>query len=201
MSRKAAAGRVPERYTVLRGLRAGGRRAYWLLQLIAAIKAYFRAPRRSNSLSKPGHSSSAPAAMFGGGNSGNAFGTDQGKAMVRAGTAGEVLCRCTGPPPRARLLPPPAARLAGKRSTPSHLPASAHTSCPFYPQEASFKEFLSRPENAAAVEAQQRKEAKQAVQLQEKIRALQFREKVGGCTHSVDLTESAVLCEPMTYRA
>lgn len=51
---------------------------------------------------------------------------------------------------------------------------------PSPPKEASFKEFLSRPENAAAVEAQQRKEAKQAVQLQEKIRALQFREKVGG---------------------
>ncbi|KAI7845680.1 hypothetical protein COHA_000794 [Chlorella ohadii] len=62
--------------------------------------------------------------MFGGGDIGNAFGMDQGKAM-----------------------------------------------------EASFKEFLARPENAALVEAQQRKEAKQAVQLQEKVRALHFREK------------------------
>ncbi|PRW44423.1 Peptidyl-prolyl cis-trans isomerase D [Chlorella sorokiniana] len=44
--------------------------------------------------------------------------------------------------------------------------------------EASFKEFLARPENAALVEAQQRKEAKQSIQLQEKIRALEFRDKV-----------------------
>ena len=37
---------------------------------------------RSRSLRKPGPSSSAPAAMFGGGDIGNAFGMDQGKAMV-----------------------------------------------------------------------------------------------------------------------
>ena len=53
-------------------------------------------------------------------------------------------------------------------------PCTAHLTLP---QEASFKEFLARPENAALVEAQQRKEVKQAVQLQEKMRALQFRDK------------------------
>ena len=46
-------------------------------------------------------------------------------------------------------------------------------------QEASFKEFLARPENQALVEQQQRKEVKQAVQLQDKMRALEFRDKVG----------------------
>ena len=45
-------------------------------------------------------------------------------------------------------------------------------------QEASFKEFLSRPENRGLVEQHQRKEVKQAIQLQEKARALEFREKV-----------------------
>ncbi|KAL4428099.1 hypothetical protein ABPG75_002188 [Micractinium tetrahymenae] len=44
--------------------------------------------------------------------------------------------------------------------------------------EASFKEFLARPENQEVVEKQQRKEAKQAIQLQEKMRALDFRDKV-----------------------
>lgn len=40
------------------------------------------------------------------------------------------------------------------------------------------KEFLSRPENQAVVERQQRKEVKQAMQLQQKMQALQFRDKV-----------------------
>lgn len=48
------------------------------------------------------------------------------------------------------------------------------------PQEASFKEFLSRPENREVVEKHQRKEAKQAIQLQEKMRALEFRDKARG---------------------
>lgn len=51
-------------------------------------------------------------------------------------------------------------------------------------QEASFKEFLSRPENQEVMEKQQRKEAKQAIQLQEKMRALEFREKASpGAAH------------------
>lgn len=45
-------------------------------------------------------------------------------------------------------------------------------------QEASFKEFLSRPENRPLVEQHQRKEVKQALQLQEKAAALKFRSKV-----------------------
>lgn len=45
-------------------------------------------------------------------------------------------------------------------------------------QEASFKEFLSRPENRAIVEKHQRKEVKQAIQLQGRMRALEFRDKV-----------------------
>lgn len=44
--------------------------------------------------------------------------------------------------------------------------------------EASFKEFISRPENRPLVEAHQRKEVKQAIQLQDKVRALDFRDKV-----------------------
>ena len=47
-------------------------------------------------------------------------------------------------------------------------------------QEASFKEFLSRPENQALVEEHQKKEAKQAIQLQEKMQMLEFRDKVCG---------------------
>lgn len=45
-------------------------------------------------------------------------------------------------------------------------------------QEASFKEFLSRPENRPLVEQHQRKEVKQALQLQEKAAALKFKSKV-----------------------
>jgi hypothetical protein len=45
-------------------------------------------------------------------------------------------------------------------------------------QEASFKEFLSRPENRALVEAHQRKEVRQAIKLQEKMRLMDFRDKV-----------------------
>jgi hypothetical protein len=48
----------------------------------------------------------------------------------------------------------------------------------FSQQEASFKEFLSRPENRPLVEKHQRREVKQAVQLQEKTAALRFRDKV-----------------------
>jgi len=44
--------------------------------------------------------------------------------------------------------------------------------------EASFKEFINRPENRSLVEAHQRKEVKQAIQLQDKVRALEFRDKV-----------------------
>ncbi|KAL4858750.1 Peptidyl-prolyl cis-trans isomerase FKBP4 [Chlorella vulgaris] len=44
--------------------------------------------------------------------------------------------------------------------------------------DASFKEFLNRPENAELLEKQQRKEIKQGLQMQEKMRALEFREKV-----------------------
>lgn len=56
-------------------------------------------------------------------------------------------------------------------------------------QEASFKEFLARPENQDVLEKQQRKEAKQAIQLQEKMRALEFREKARpgiNCTTKLD---------------
>ena len=45
-------------------------------------------------------------------------------------------------------------------------------------QEASFKEFLARPENQALVEKHQRREVKQAIQLQEKMAALRFRDTV-----------------------
>jgi hypothetical protein len=55
---------------------------------------------------------------------------------------------------------------------------SAHTSNSFPLQEASFKEFLSRPENQTLVEKHQRREVKQAIQLQEKTAALRFRDKV-----------------------
>lgn len=45
-------------------------------------------------------------------------------------------------------------------------------------QEASFKEFLARPENQPILEKHQRKEVKQALKLQEKIHALKFRSTV-----------------------
>ena len=45
-------------------------------------------------------------------------------------------------------------------------------------QEASFKEFLQRPENRPLVEAHQRKEVRQALRMKEKARALEFQEKV-----------------------
>ncbi|KAI8106321.1 hypothetical protein M9435_000866 [Picochlorum sp. BPE23] len=44
--------------------------------------------------------------------------------------------------------------------------------------EASFKEFLARPENQPILEKHQRKEVKQALKLQEKIHALKFRSTV-----------------------
>lgn len=44
--------------------------------------------------------------------------------------------------------------------------------------EASFKEFLARPENQPALEKHQRKEMKQALKLQEKIHALKFKDVV-----------------------
>lgn len=47
-----------------------------------------------------------------------------------------------------------------------------------FSQEASFKEFLSRPENQPVLEKHQKREVKQAIQLQEKIAALKFRSKV-----------------------
>ena len=50
-----------------------------------------------------------------------------------------------------------------------------------YFQEASLKEFLSRPENRPLVEAHQRKEARQALKFKEKAQALTFREKVMIC--------------------
>lgn len=45
-------------------------------------------------------------------------------------------------------------------------------------QEASFKEFISRPENRHLVEKHQKREVKQAIQLQEKMAALKFRDVV-----------------------
>ena len=60
----------------------------------------------------------------------------------------------------------------------SHLNLINIPSIYFSLQEASFKEFLSRPENRPLVEKHQRREVKQAVQLQEKTAALRFRDKV-----------------------
>ena len=80
------------------------------------------------------------------------FGGDQGKAMVRG------------------------------FSTSYHLPTTVLTHPLLHSQsilqEASFKEFLSRPENRPLVEKHQRREVKQALQLQEKTAALHFRDKV-----------------------
>jgi len=45
-------------------------------------------------------------------------------------------------------------------------------------KEASFKEFLARPENQPILEKHQRKEVKQAIKVQEKIQALKFRSTV-----------------------
>lgn len=44
--------------------------------------------------------------------------------------------------------------------------------------EASFKEFLARPENQPILEKHQRKEVKQALKVQEKVHALKFRDVV-----------------------
>ena len=100
------------------------------------------------------------------------FGGDQGKALVRA-------------PPRTRGQGAEQAPAAGAASGSggSGPACCAHRSPPHclpHMQEASFKEFLNRPENQSLVEKQQRKEVKQAIQLQEKMRALEFRDKVRG---------------------
>lgn len=44
--------------------------------------------------------------------------------------------------------------------------------------EASFKEFLARPENQPVLEKHQRKEMRQALKVQEKIQALKFKDVV-----------------------
>ena len=44
--------------------------------------------------------------------------------------------------------------------------------------QASFKEFLARPENQPILEQHQRKEVKQSIRLQEKMQALKFRSAV-----------------------
>ncbi len=48
-------------------------------------------------------------------------------------------------------------------------------------QEASFKEFVNRPENRPLMEKQQQKEVQQGLKLNDRIRALEFRDKVGLC--------------------
>lgn len=111
---------------------------------------------------------------FGGSGMDGMFGGDQGKALVRAEARHEqpcpspFCCRSASPSP---LCVPSLSRLCS--------PPSNH-------QEASFKEFLARPENQELVERQQRREVKQAVQLQEKMRALEFRDKVCWVWQSVE---------------
>ena len=60
----------------------------------------------------------------------------------------------------------------GPLSSSSTLPASSASF------QASFKEFLSRPENQPILEQHQRKEVRQSIKLQEKIQALKFRSAV-----------------------
>eukprot|EP00887_Chlorella_sp_A99_P002559 scaffold6.g2559.t1 len=89
---------------------------------------------------------------------------DNGKALVRAagrkvGVSPTALC-----PARPDAAPDQSMAATAAR--------------PLLHQEASFKEFLSRPENREAVEKHQRKEVKQAIKVQEKMRLMEFREKV-----------------------
>ena len=45
--------------------------------------------------------------------------------------------------------------------------------------EASFKEFVQRPENRPYLEAQQKREARQALKISQQMQAAQFRDTVG----------------------